>query len=61
MWALPWRCCVAYALYLLFMLKTHPGAFAAQGGHERTPKRASAGVSRAQSGAWWPLPCLRLG
>ena len=24
---------IAYALYLVFMLKTHPGAFAAKGGH----------------------------
>ena len=37
---------VAYALYPLFMLKTHPGAFAAQGGH---------GDEEAE-GKHWSLP-----
>ena len=37
---------IAYALYLVFMLKTHPGAFAAKGGH---------GEGEAE-GAHWSLP-----
>jgi Ca2+:H+ antiporter len=36
---------VAYALYLLFMLKTHPGAFAAQAGHD----------THAEEGQRWSL------
>lgn len=37
---------VAYALYLVFMLKTHPGAFAAKGGH----------AAEEAEGARWSLP-----
>ena len=37
---------LAYALYLVFMLKTHPGAFATEGGHE----------ANAEEGARWSLP-----
>jgi Ca2+:H+ antiporter len=37
---------IAYALYLVFMLKTHPGAFAAKGGH---------GDEEAE-GKHWSLP-----
>jgi Ca2+:H+ antiporter len=36
---------VAYALYLVFMLKTHPGAFAAEGGHD----------AHAEEGQRWSL------
>ena len=36
---------IAYVLYLVFMLKTHPGAFAAKGGHAEEDK-----------GARWSLP-----
>jgi len=37
-----------YGLYLVFMLKTHPGTFAAAGGHDK-PEKADAGVR-------WSLP-----
>jgi Ca2+:H+ antiporter len=37
---------IAYALYLVFMLKTHPGAFAAEGGHD----------AEEAEGAHWSLP-----
>jgi Ca2+:H+ antiporter len=37
---------IAYALYLVFMLKTHPGAFASHGGH----------ADEAEEGTRWSLP-----
>jgi Ca2+:H+ antiporter len=37
---------IAYALYLVFMLKTHPGAFASQGGH----------AEEAEEETRWSLP-----
>jgi Ca2+/H+ antiporter len=37
---------IAYALYLVFMLKTHPGAFAAKGGHH----------GEEAEGAHWSVP-----
>ena len=39
---------IAYVLYLVFMLKTHPGAFAAEGGHGEEEEEAE--------GAHWSLP-----
>ena len=38
---------VAYALYLVFMLKTHPGAFAAKGGHVEEDEGARWSLTRA--------------
>ncbi len=38
---------IAYALYLVFMLKTHPGAFAAKGGHG-----SGHGGKKAKSERW---------
>ena len=52
---------VAYALYLLFMSKPIRVCSRHRAVTTRTPRRASAGVSRAQSAASWALRCLRLG
>jgi Ca2+:H+ antiporter len=48
---------VAYALYLVFMLKTHPGAFAAAGGRGTSANADGAAPSGKESGhsARWSL------
>jgi len=38
---------IAYALYLVFMLKTHPGAFVAKGDHDKEAEGARWSLSRA--------------
>jgi len=45
---------IAYALYLVFMLKTHPGAFARQGVHANEAVNEAAG--EAEEGTHWSLP-----
>jgi Ca2+:H+ antiporter len=49
---------IAYALYLVFMLKTHPGAFAAAPNHDAPAAGEAAGAAGADAGehAHWSVP-----
>ena len=50
---------LAYGLYLLFSLRTHPGVFASVEGAKEpeTPAmKTSNGARRVQSSPWLPLP-----
>ncbi len=52
---------VAYALYLVFMLKTHPDEFKVDKGAATRRTRARAGASGARSAAWSSPRCSRRG